>query len=108
MRYRYAPYIEIGREPMADEISDFDRILFACATEQFALDMPFIEVQSAYIMRRIVDAGAVARPGEQTPGDRWYVVLEVRHHADESEATVLYRVWRPEGGELRALLVTVK
>jgi hypothetical protein len=93
---------------MAEEVSGFDRILFHVAMEQITIDIPYVEAQNAYIMRRILNAdGAVVAAGQPTPGDRWYVCLEVQHAGDGSEATALYRVWR-DNDELRALLVTVK
>jgi hypothetical protein len=86
----------------SDVVISNDDLALQCASEQAVQDMPYVEVDQAYLFRKIVEVDQqgvdlVRAPGTPVTGDRWYVEVELRHRGDSSEAAALYRVWREHG-----------
>jgi len=90
------------------DMSD-NELAMRCAVKQAAVDLPHVEVIGVSVFGRRV--GEELAHDEalrvKSPGERWYVELELRHRVDASIAGAVYRVWR-DAGELKAMRVAVQ
>lgn len=76
-----------------------------CAVEHVSQAMPYIEVLEASLYKKVEPV--VIRPELSVQGVRWYVEVVVKNLNDETEATVLCRVWRADSGDMKAVRVTI-